>query len=72
MHEEPSKKSLDEQVLMADTVETGKAAEDGVSLPKEVKEVKEAEEEEVAEVVAAELEFVIVFGETEGAGHDSC
>lgn len=45
MHEEPSKKSLDEQVVMSGAVEAEKPAEEGVSVPKEVKEVKEEQEE---------------------------
>ena len=43
MHEEPSKKSLDEQVVMAGSVEAEKPAEEDVKLPKETKEVKEEE-----------------------------
>ncbi|GAB7331496.1 hypothetical protein MBLNU13_g02897t1 [Cladosporium sp. NU13] len=43
MHEEPSKKSLDEQVVMAGSVEAEKPAEEEVKLPKKTKEVKEEE-----------------------------
>jgi hypothetical protein len=48
MHEEPSKKSLDEQVVMSGTVEAEKPAEEGVSLSKEAEEVKEKEGQVIA------------------------
>ena len=48
MHDEPSKKSLDEQVVMAGSVEAEKPAEEDVKLPKETKEVEEEEEQVTA------------------------
>jgi len=48
MHEEPSKKSLDEQTVMAGSVEAEKPAEEDVKLPKETKEVEEEEEQVTA------------------------
>ena len=41
MHEEPSKKSLDEQVVMPGSIEAGKPAEADVPLSKEVEENEE-------------------------------
>ena len=45
MHEEPSKKSPDEQVVMAGSIEAEKPTEADVPLSKEVKEVEEKEEQ---------------------------
>lgn len=58
MHEEPSKKSLDEQVVMAGSVEAERPAEEDVKLPKETMEVKEEGEHVTAKDAQKEEEKI--------------
>ena len=60
MHEEPSKDSLDEQVVMSGIAGAEKPAEEGVPLPAEVKEKREEKEQVLAKDVKADEEKINV------------